>query len=72
MVQRINALEPEMQQLADADFATRIAEYRQQVTEGTKTLEALLPEVFALVREASSRRLGMRHYDVQLIGGMEK
>ena len=70
MVQRINAFEPEMQQLADADFPVRIAQYRQEVQDGTRTLEALLPEVFALVREASSRRLGMRHYDVQLIGGM--
>ena len=70
MVQRINAFEPEMQQLADADFPVRIAQYRQEVQDGTRTLDALLPEVFALVREASSRRLGMRHYDVQLIGGM--
>ena len=70
MVQRINAFEPEMQQLADADFPVRIAQYRKEVQDGTRTLDALLPEVFALVREASSRRLGMRHYDVQLIGGM--
>ena len=70
MVLRINAFEPEMQQLADADFPVRIAQYRQEVQDGTRTLDALLPEVFALVREASSRRLGMRHYDVQLIGGM--
>ena len=70
MVQRINAFEPEMQQLADADFPVRIAQFRQEVQDGTRTLDALLPEVFALVREASSRRLGMRHYDVQLIGGM--
>ena len=70
MVQRINAFEPEMQQLADADFPVRIAQYRQEVQDGTRTLDALLPEVFALVREASSRILGMRHYDVQLVGGM--
>ena len=70
MVQRINAFEPEMQQLADADFPVRIAQYRKEVQDGVRTLDNLLPEVFALVREASSRRLGMRHYDVQLIGGM--
>ena len=69
-VQRINALEPEMQQLADADFAARIAQYKKDVQEGGKSLDSLLPEVFALVREASRRVLGMRHYDVQLIGGM--
>ncbi|MCD7983090.1 MAG: preprotein translocase subunit SecA [Desulfovibrio sp.] len=69
-VQRINALEPEMQQLEDADFAARISRYKKDVQEGGKSLDALLPEVFALVREASHRVLGMRHYDVQLIGGM--
>ncbi len=69
-VQCINALEPEMQQLEDADFAARISQYKKDVQEGGKSLDALLPEVFALVREASRRVLGMRHYDVQLIGGM--
>ena len=69
-VQRINALEPEMQQLDDADFAARIARYKEEVQEGGKSLDSLLPEVFALVREASRRVLGMRHYDVQLVGGM--
>ena len=69
-VQRINALEPEMQQLDDADFAARIARYKEEVQEGGKNLDSLLPEVFALVREASRRVLGMRHYDVQLVGGM--
>ncbi len=69
-VQRINALEPEMRQLADADFAARIARYKKDVQEGGKSLDSLLPEVFALVREASRRVLGMRHYDVQLVGGI--
>ncbi len=69
-VQRINALEPEMRQLEDADFAARISQYKQDVQEGGKSLDALLPEVFALGREAARRVLGMRHYDVQLIGGM--
>ncbi len=69
-VQRINALEPEMQQLEDADFAARISRYKKAVLVGAKSLVALRPDVFALVRVASRRVLGMRHYDVQLIGGM--
>jgi len=70
LVQRINALEPEMEQLADADFSARITQYKKEVQEEGKSLDLLLPEVFALVREASRRVLGMRHYDVQLLGGM--
>ena len=70
IVARINALEPQMQELADGDFALRMAEYRQQVQAGERTLDDLLPEVFALVREASRRVMGMRHYDVQLVGGI--
>ena len=70
IVARINALEPQMQELADEDFAQRMAEYRQQVQAGELTLDDLLPEVFALVREASRRVMGMRHYDVQLVGGI--
>ena len=70
IVARINALEPQMQELADEDFAQRMAEYRQQVQAGEHTLDDLLPEVFALVREASRRVMGMRHYDVQLVGGI--
>ena len=70
IVARINALEPQMQELADEDFAQRMAEYRQQVQAGERTLDDLLPEVFALVREASCRVMGMRHYDVQLVGGI--
>ena len=70
LVQKINALEPEMQALADEDFAARIAQYKVEVQENGKSLDELLPEVFALVREASRRVLGMRHYDVQLVGGI--
>mgnify|MGYP002617216996 CR=1 FL=1 len=70
IVARINALETQMQELADEDFAQRMAEYRQQVQAGERTLDDLLPEVFALVREASRRVMGMRHYDVQLVGGI--
>ena len=70
IVARINALEPQMQELADEDLAQRMTEYRQQVQAGERTLDDLLPEVFALVREASRRVMGMRHYDVQLVGGI--
>ena len=70
LVQKINALEPEVEKLADEEFPQRMAEYRQAVQEGCKTLDGILPEVFALVREAAKRTLGMRHFDVQLIGGI--
>ncbi len=68
-VGQINALEKEMQALADADFPARMAGYREEVA-GGRDIESLLPEVFALTREASWRSLGMRHFDVQLMGGM--
>ncbi len=69
-MQKINALEPEVEQLEDAAFPARMAEYRQMVQDGSRTLDDLLPQVFALVREAAKRTLGLRHYDVQLIGGI--
>ena len=59
-----------MQALADEELPQRLAVYREQVQNGEKDLDAVLPEVFALVREASTRVLGMRHYDVQLLGAM--
>ena len=70
LVAKINALEPEMQALADEELPQRLAVYREQVQNGEKDLDAVLPEVFALVREASTRVLGMRHYDVQPLGAM--
>ena len=70
LVAKINALESEMQALADEELPQRLAVYREQVQNGEKDLDAVLPEVFALVREASTRVLGMRHYDVQLLGAM--
>ena len=70
LVAKINALEPEMQALADEELPQCLAVYREQVQNGEKDLDAVLPEVFALVREASTRVLGMRHYDVQLLGAM--
>ncbi|HEX7342486.1 MAG TPA: preprotein translocase subunit SecA [Rhodanobacteraceae bacterium] len=68
-VARINALEPDFKKLSDNQLKAKTAEFKQRLAEGTK-LDKLLPEAFATVREASRRVLGMRHYDVQLIGGM--
>ncbi len=70
LVKAINDLEPEMQALSDADLPLRIAEYKNQVQNEGMSLDDILVPVFALVREASKRVLGMRHYDVQLLGGM--
>ena len=69
-VRKINALEPSMQELTDEQLPEKLAEIREAVQSGERTLDDVLCEVFALVREASSRVMGMRHYDVQLIGGM--
>jgi preprotein translocase subunit SecA len=68
-VAEINALEPAMQALSDEELRGKTAEFRARLAEG-ETLDDLLPEAFAAVREASRRTLGMRHFDVQLIGGM--
>jgi preprotein translocase subunit SecA len=68
-VPEINALEPAMGALSDAELAAKTVEFRARLADGAE-LDALLPEAFAVVREASKRTLGMRHFDVQLIGGM--
>ena len=68
-VAKINALEDGLKALDDAALQAKTAEFKTRVANG-ETLEALLPEAFAVCREASRRVLGMRHYDVQLIGGM--
>jgi len=68
-VARIAALEPQMQALSDADFPVKVAAWKEEVAAG-RSLDDLLPECFALVREAGKRALGMRHYDVQMVGGM--
>ncbi|HXO71808.1 MAG TPA: preprotein translocase subunit SecA, partial [Bradyrhizobium sp.] len=68
-VAAINALEPAMAKLSDAELRGKTAEFRQQLANGTK-LDDLLVPAFAVVREASKRALGMRHFDVQLIGGI--
>lgn len=69
IVNQINALEPTLEALSDAELKAKTAEYRARVEQG-EALDALLPEAFATVREASKRVYGMRHFDVQLIGGM--
>ena len=68
-VEKINALEAEMQALDDAALQVKTAEFKQRIADGAD-LDSLLPEAFAVCREASKRVLGMRHFDVQLIGGM--
>ena len=68
-VSRINALEPQLQALSDTELQAKTAEFKQRLADGEK-LDSLLVEAFAVCREASKRVLGMRHFDVQLIGGM--
>jgi preprotein translocase subunit SecA len=68
-VQKINGLEESTKTLSDAELKAKTIEFRQR-HEGGESLDSLLPESFALVREASLRTMGLRHYDVQLIGGM--
>jgi preprotein translocase subunit SecA len=69
LVAEINALEPQIQPLTDEELKNKTAEFRQRLAEGTE-LDDLLPEAFAVVREAGRRTLNMRHFDVQLIGGI--
>jgi preprotein translocase subunit SecA len=69
VVQKVNALEPAFEALDDAALRAKTDEWRQRVAAG-EDLDALLPEAFAAVREAGKRTLKMRHFDVQLIGGM--
>src|SRR4051794_14780178 len=68
-VKGINALEGAMEALTDAELRAKTGEFRQRLSEG-ETIDSLLPDAFAVVREASKRVLAMRHFDVQLIGGM--
>lgn len=69
IVKAINALEVDLEKLTDDELKAKTAEFRQRLDDGA-TLEQILPEAFATVREASKRVMGMRHFDVQLIGGM--
>jgi preprotein translocase subunit SecA len=69
LVAKINALEPDLETLSDEQLRARTETLRERVRSGT-SLEALLPEAFAAVREAAKRTIGQRHFDVQLVGGM--
>ena len=69
LVDQVSALEPEMQALADEDFPAKVSAWKEEVAAG-RELDELLPEVFALVREASRRTLGLRPFDVQILGAI--
>ena len=69
IVEKINSLEPAMKELSDSELVAKTPYFKEQLENG-KTLDDILPEAFAVVREASRRVLGMRHFDVQLIGGI--
>ena len=69
VVNIINAMEPEIEKLSDEELKGKTAEFRARLEKG-EVLENLIPEAFAVVREASKRVFGMRHFDVQLLGGM--
>src|SRR6056300_456270 len=69
LVTKINALEDEVKKLKDSDFKVKTEEFKERIKKG-ESLDSMLVEVFAHVREAGVRSLGMRHFDEQLIGGM--
>ena len=69
IVDQIEALETEIKQLSDSELRDKTREFKERLGRG-ETLDDILPEAFAVVREAASRVLGMRHYRVQLIGGI--
>ena len=69
LVKKINELEESMKALSDSELSNMTVKLKEKLKDG-KTLEDILPEAFATVREASRRVLGLRHYDVQLIGGI--
>lgn len=69
IVDRIEALEPEMKALSDAELKDKTREFKERLKEG-ETLDDILPEAYAVVREGAYRSMGMRHYRVQLIGGI--
>src|SRR3990172_843149 len=65
----VNQFESEMEPLSDAELRAKTDEFKQALAEGD-TLDDLLPEAFAVVREAARRRIGLRHFDVQIVGGI--
>ena len=69
IVEVVNSHEPEMKKLKDADFVKKTAEFKERLAKGA-TLDEILPEAFALVREAAFRTIGQRHFDVQMIAAL--
>src|SRR6478609_2557795 len=69
LVAGVNAFEPALEKLSDDELANKTVEFRARLAKG-ETLDQLMPEAFACVREAARRALGLRHFDVQMIGGM--
>jgi len=69
IVEKINSLEESMVKLSDDELKAKTAEFKERISKG-ETLDAILPEAFAVVREAAKRVMGERHYDVQLLGGI--
>jgi preprotein translocase subunit SecA len=69
LVEKINSFEPEIQKLSDAELREKTSEFRKRLQDG-ETLDDILPEAFSVVREVAKRTVGMRHFDVQLIGGI--
>ena len=69
LIEAVNALEPDIERLSDADLKARTDQFKRELADG-KSLDDLLPQAFATVREAARRTLGQRHFDVQLMGGM--
>ena len=69
IIDKIEDMEPEMQKLSDSQLKGKTTEFRERLANG-ETLDDILPEAFAVVREASVRVLGLRHFKVQLIGGI--
>ncbi|MBF0127515.1 MAG: preprotein translocase subunit SecA, partial [Magnetococcales bacterium] len=69
IIQKINALEPDFQRLSDEELKGKTILFKERFTRG-ESLDDLLPEAFAAVREASRRSIGLRHFDMQLVGGI--
>ena len=69
IIHKINEFEPELQKLSDTDLRTKTNYFKKLITEGA-TLDDILPEAFAVVRETSKRTINLRHFDVQLLGGI--
>jgi len=70
IIQKINDLEPEIKKISDQDIKDKTKNLKDQLSSGAKTINDILPEAFALAREASIRTLNQRHFDVQLLGGL--